>query len=58
MNENLPVAYISALLAILVFAAIYILREVSKKAPFLACKTSLKNQKALPKNIMNWEVCI
>ena len=30
MNDNLPLAYISALLAILVFAAIYILREVIK----------------------------
>ena len=30
MNENLPVAYISALLAILIFAAVYILREVIK----------------------------
>jgi tetratricopeptide (TPR) repeat protein len=30
MNENLPLAYISALLAILVLAAIYILREVIK----------------------------
>ena len=30
MNDNLPILYISALLVILVFAAIYILREVIK----------------------------
>ena len=29
-TENLPIAYISALLAILIFATVYILREVIK----------------------------
>lgn len=49
MNENLPVAYISALLAILVFAAIYILREVIKtrkqESTFSRLQDKLKKEK-------------
>ena len=49
MNENLPVAYISALLAILVFAAIYILREVIKtrkqESTFSRLQDKLKKSK-------------
>jgi tetratricopeptide (TPR) repeat protein len=49
MNENLPVAYISALLAILVFAAIYILREVIKtrkqESTFSRLQDKLKQEK-------------
>ena len=49
MNENLPVAYISALLVILVFAAIYILREVIKtrkqETTFSRLQEKLKKQK-------------
>jgi tetratricopeptide (TPR) repeat protein len=49
MNENLPIAYISALLAILVFAAIYILREVIKtrkqESTFSRLQNKLKQQK-------------
>lgn len=49
MNENLPVFYISALLAILVFAAIYILREVIKtrkqESTFSRLQNKLKQEK-------------
>ena len=49
MNENLPVVYISALLAILVFAAIYILREVIKtrkqESTFSRLQKKLKEEK-------------
>lgn len=49
MNENLPVAYISALLAILIFAAIYILREVIKtrkqETTFSRLQEKLKKEK-------------
>lgn len=49
MYENLPVAYISALLAILVFAAIYILREVIKtrkqESTFSRLQDKLKKEK-------------
>jgi len=49
MNSNLPVAYISALLAILVFAAIYILREVirtrKQETTFSRLQDKLKKEK-------------
>ena len=49
MNENLPVIYISALLAILVFAAIYILQEVIKtrkqETTFSRLQNKLKKEK-------------
>ena len=49
MNENLPVAYISALLAILIFAAVYILREVIKtrkqETTFSRLQEKLKKEK-------------
>jgi len=49
MNSNLPVAYISALLAILVFAAIYILREVirtrKQESTFSRLQTKLKKER-------------
>ena len=49
MNESLPIAYISALLAILVFAAIYILREVIKtrkqESTFSRLQNKLKKEK-------------
>ncbi|WP_019508124.1 tetratricopeptide repeat protein [Pleurocapsa sp. PCC 7319] len=49
MTENLPVVYISALLAILVFAAIYILREVIKtrkqESTFSRLQKKLKQEK-------------
>ncbi|MGL5942295.1 MAG: tetratricopeptide repeat protein [Waterburya sp.] len=49
MNENLPIVYISTLLAILVFAAIYILREVIKtrkqESTFSRLQNKLKNEK-------------
>ncbi|MEL6929031.1 MAG: tetratricopeptide repeat protein [Cyanobacteria bacterium J06600_6] len=49
MNSNLPVAYISALLAILVFAAIYILREVvrtrKQESTFSRLQSKLKKEK-------------
>lgn len=49
MNENLPVIYISALLALLIFAAIYILREVIKtrkqESKFSRLQKKLKEQK-------------
>ncbi|MEL6578705.1 MAG: tetratricopeptide repeat protein [Cyanobacteria bacterium J06621_12] len=49
MNENLPIAYISALLAILVFAAVYILREVlrtrKQESTFSRLQEKLKKQK-------------
>ena len=49
MNENLPVIYISALLAILVLAAIYILREVfrtrKEESTFSRLQNKLKQQK-------------
>ena len=49
MNENLPVIYISALLAILVFAAVYILREVIKtrkqESTFSRLQNKLKKEK-------------
>jgi tetratricopeptide (TPR) repeat protein len=49
MNENLPIAYISALLLILVFAAIYILREVIKtrkqESTFSRLQDKLKKEK-------------
>ncbi|MDJ0571949.1 MAG: tetratricopeptide repeat protein [Pleurocapsa sp. MO_192.B19] len=49
MNENLPIIYISALLAILVFAAIYILREVIKtrkqESTFSRLQNKLKQEK-------------
>lgn len=49
MNENLPVIYISALLAILVFGAIYILREVLKtrkeESTFSRLQKKLKQEK-------------
>lgn len=49
MNENLPIAYISALLAILVFAALYILREVIKtrkqESTFSRLQDKLKKEK-------------
>ncbi|MEL6440927.1 MAG: tetratricopeptide repeat protein [Cyanobacteria bacterium J06621_8] len=47
--ENLPIAYISALLAILTFAAIYILREVIRtrrqESVFSRLQKKLKNEK-------------
>ncbi len=47
--ENLPIAYISALLAILIFAAIYILREVIKtrkqESTFSRLQSKLKKEK-------------
>lgn len=53
MNENLPVIYISALLAILVFALIYILREVIKirkqESTFSRLQKKLKNEKGTAK---------
>lgn len=53
MNENLPVIYISALLAILVFAAIYILREVIKtrkqESTFSRLQKKLKKEKGTAK---------
>ena len=49
MNSNLPVAYISALLAILIFAAIYILREVirtrKQETTFSRLQEKLKKEK-------------
>jgi len=49
MNENLPVLYISALLALLIFAAIYILREVIKtrkqETTFSRLQKKLKQEK-------------
>ncbi|MDJ0595613.1 MAG: tetratricopeptide repeat protein [Pleurocapsa sp. MO_226.B13] len=49
MNENLPIIYISALLVILVLAAIYILREVIKtrrqESTFSRLQNKLKQQK-------------
>ena len=49
MNENLPVIYISALLAILVLVAIYILREVirtrKEESTFSRLQNKLKQQK-------------
>lgn len=49
MNENLPVLYISALLALLIFAAIYILREVIKtrkqESTFSRLQKKLKQEK-------------
>ena len=49
MNENLPVIYISVLLAILVLAAIYILREVirtrKQETTFSRLQSKLKNEK-------------
>ncbi|MGL5794793.1 MAG: tetratricopeptide repeat protein [Waterburya sp.] len=49
MKENLPIVYISTLLAILVFAAIYILREVIKtrkqESIFSRLQNKLKNEK-------------
>ncbi len=48
-TENLPIVYISALLAILVFAAIYILREVIKtrkqESTFSRLQNKLKKEK-------------
>lgn len=49
MSDNLPIIYISALLVILVFAAIYILREVIKtrkqESTFSRLQNKLKQQK-------------
>lgn len=49
MNENLPIVYISALLAILIFAAVYILREVIKtrkqESTFSRLQNKLKKEK-------------
>ena len=49
MNENLPIIYISALLAILIFAAIYILNEVIKtrrqESTFSRLQNKLKQEK-------------
>ncbi|MEM6614310.1 MAG: tetratricopeptide repeat protein [Cyanobacteria bacterium P01_C01_bin.72] len=49
MNENLPIAYISALLVILTFAAVYILREVLRtrrqESTFSRLQEKLKQQK-------------
>ena len=49
MNDNLPIAYISALLAIIIFAAIYILREVLKtrkqESRFSRLQKKLKQEK-------------
>ena len=49
MNDNLPVVYISALLAILVLALIYILKEVIKtrkqESTFSRLQTKLKEKK-------------
>ena len=49
MNENLPIIYISALLAILVLAAIYILREVirtrKQETTFSRLQSKLKSEK-------------
>jgi tetratricopeptide (TPR) repeat protein len=49
MNENLPIIYISTLLAILVFGAIYILREVIKtrkqEGTFSRLQNKLKKEK-------------
>lgn len=49
MNENLPVAYISALLAILIFSVIYVLREVIKtrkqESTFSRLQDKLKKEK-------------
>ena len=48
-TENLPIVYISALLAILVFAAIYILREVirtrKQESTFSRLQNKLKKEK-------------
>ncbi|MGB5636122.1 MAG: tetratricopeptide repeat protein [Waterburya sp.] len=48
-TENLPIAYISALLIILVFAAIYILREVirtrKQESTFSRLQNKLKKEK-------------
>ena len=49
MNENLPIVYISALLAILAFAAVYILREVirtrKEESTFSRLQSKLKKEK-------------
>ena len=49
MNENLPLIYISALLGLLIFAAIYILREVIKtrrqETTFSRLQKKLKQEK-------------
>jgi tetratricopeptide (TPR) repeat protein len=49
MTENLPIIYISTLLAILVFAAIYILKEVIKtrkqESTFSRLQNKLKKEK-------------
>jgi tetratricopeptide (TPR) repeat protein len=49
MNENLPIIYISVLLAILVFAAVYILLEVIKtrkqESTFSRLQNKLKKEK-------------
>ena len=48
-TENLPIAYISALLVILIFAAVYILREVIKtrrqESTFSRLQNKLKKEK-------------
>ncbi len=53
MNEQLPVIYISALLIILIFAAIFILREVIKtrrsENVFSKLQKKLKNEKGTSK---------
>lgn len=49
MNENLPIIYISALLGLLIFATVYILREVIKirlqENTFSRLQKKLKQQK-------------
>ncbi len=49
MNENLPIIYISALLGLLILAAIYILREVIKtrqqESSFSRLQNKLKQEK-------------
>ncbi len=53
MNENLPIIYISALLGLLIFAAVYILREVIKtrqqESRFSRLQKKLKQQKGTAK---------
>ena len=53
MNEQLPIIYISALLIILIFAAIFILREVIKtrrsENVFSKLQKKLKNEKGTSK---------
>ncbi len=53
MNDNLPIIYISALLGLLIFAAVYILREViktrRKESSFSRLQKKLKQEKGTSK---------